>query len=225
MRATSGWTGRLIAPSQRLMARVEDEAYVRVRGEGRGTDERQRSSSLLWTAFKHETSRPVRQEDGTWHTDPHRHAHVMVFNTTRSAHDAADPEGVAVMNDRFLTNEESIVKSGEVSGHLLHPFTTGSMLDSANLSCLYHRRSVSGDTMQLSARSARRPTAFALRPSSRRSASVNCNLCAPRRRRRIRFSACKYAIVFFCSRFAHPAKTIKRNWSSCVIGSAILTSI
>ena len=72
----------------RLMARVEDEAYVRVRGEGRGADDRQRSSSLLWTAFKHETSRPVRQQDGTWHTDPHRHAHVFVFNTTRSAHDA-----------------------------------------------------------------------------------------------------------------------------------------
>ncbi|MEO1334133.1 MAG: AAA family ATPase, partial [Myxococcota bacterium] len=70
----------------RLMARVEDEAFVRARGQGRSDDERVRSSSLLWTRFKHETSRPVRQEDGSWSTDPHRHAHVFVFNTTRSNH-------------------------------------------------------------------------------------------------------------------------------------------
>ena len=37
------------------------------------------------------------------------------------------------MNDRFLANEESIAKNGEISGPLLHPSATGSMLDSANL--------------------------------------------------------------------------------------------
>ncbi|MEM7677461.1 MAG: MobF family relaxase [Myxococcota bacterium] len=74
----------------RLMARVEDEAFVRARGSERSDDARVRSSSLLWTSFKHETSRPVRQQDGTWCTDPHRHGHVFVFNTTRSNHDGKD---------------------------------------------------------------------------------------------------------------------------------------
>ncbi|MEO1339238.1 MAG: relaxase domain-containing protein, partial [Myxococcota bacterium] len=73
-----------------LMQRVEDEAFVRARGEGRSDDARLRSSSLLWTSFKHETSRPVRQQDGTWFTDPHRHGHVFVFNTTRSTHDGEE---------------------------------------------------------------------------------------------------------------------------------------
>ncbi|MEM7676875.1 MAG: MobF family relaxase, partial [Myxococcota bacterium] len=71
----------------RLMMRVEDEAFVRTRGRDRGVDDRARSVSLLWPSFKHETSRPVRQEDGSWYTDPHRHAHIFVFNTTRSDHD------------------------------------------------------------------------------------------------------------------------------------------
>ena len=90
---------------ERLMARVEDEAFVRVRGEERGQDERQRSSSLLWTAFKHETSRPVRQEDGTYRTDPHRHLHIVLFNTTRSAHASAVGESKLYALDPGVINE------------------------------------------------------------------------------------------------------------------------
>jgi conjugative relaxase-like TrwC/TraI family protein len=60
---------------EETMARIEADVLARVRKSGR--DEDRRTGNLAWAWFDHHETRPVQGVP-----DPHRHAHVFVFNAT-----------------------------------------------------------------------------------------------------------------------------------------------
>lgn len=63
------------------MDEIERHAQTRVRAGGK--NENRTTGNLIWAEFTHETSRPVKAEDGTVTIDPHLHTHVYIPNVTR----------------------------------------------------------------------------------------------------------------------------------------------